>query len=311
VAALLGVSLLPLVAACVDEVPPASRAAPTAPTTATPGSTRPAPASLPADRDGLPTLQVVAREGDTFSLDAPAAIPAGPVTVEFHNAGDQAHDLAVLRAAPGVEASQIADILGGPAPDAVGAVAVFRGGAGPVGAHGAQSVALDLEPGTYFLSSPLRGPDGRSGVVRGMRRPLEVVATAPTAGRPPKLPDATVSVSVADDGITLPNGFGLADWYRVANTGTQPHELAVAKVHDGVSIDEVKAWLRAVDAGPAPSAPPFDRLGGSATLSPGVNDLVRVELGPGTYIAYSSRLDRSKGSTPDFEHGLFVTFTRA
>ena len=48
-----------------------------------------------------------------------------------------------------------------------------------------------------------------------------------------------------------------------------------------------------------------------APLDPGHSDSVRLDLGPGNYVAYSPMPDRSRGFSPGYAQGIFVPFTRA
>lgn len=290
--------------------PPAT-SSPTTEILGAPGSSAPATAGLPPDPDGLPTLTVVATEKDgRFQFDAADVVPAGPLGLELDNQGTQPHDVAVLRANPNVSRQQLAELLSGPAPEAVTAIAQFLGGSAAIAPNTKQTVALTLDPGDYFLASLYRGPDGRIGAAGGLYRSLTVVPDAPNA-KGPASPESAGTVSITDDMVTLPPGFGLAGWYKVQDDGTQPHELTIVKLNDGVTADQLKAWLVATESGPSLQQAPFVLVGGSGALSPGNSDLIRVELGPGNYVAYCTMPNLAANSSPSYNQGAFLAFSRA
>ena len=79
-----------------------------------------APRRCPPGPTGCPLAKVVADDdGNRSFYDAPAAVPAGPIAIEFTNAGTAAHDLTILAPRPTVTIDQVDQLLGGPVPDAV------------------------------------------------------------------------------------------------------------------------------------------------------------------------------------------------
>ena len=145
-----------------------------------------------------------------------------------------------------------------------------------------------------------------------MVRPLTVVPATPTRdAKPTKLPDDAGTVSITDAGVKLPAGFGLLGWYKVQDDGTQPHELTIVKLNDGVTADQLKTWLVTTESGPALQDAPYTLVGGSGALSSGRTDLVRLELGPGNYVAFCAIPNRAANSSPSYNQGVFFAFSRA
>src|SRR5262249_21749370 len=141
-----------------------------------PGTTLPAPISVPLDPDNVPVIKIAAAEdGERYRFDAPAVAPAGTLALELENLGELPHDLVVLRPRVGVSTRQIEEVLAGPAPEAATTLVQPLGGAAPVAPKAKQTVAMRFEPGDYYLASFTRGADGRPGTLHGMYRRMEVV----------------------------------------------------------------------------------------------------------------------------------------
>jgi len=254
---------------------------------------------------------IAAEDGDRFRYDTVDTIPAGPVTIDLENRGKQPHDLSILRPRANVTAAQLGELLNGPVPEAAITIAQLHGGPAPVAPQSRQRVSLRLDPGEYYLASLHRGADGRIGAAHGMVRRLTVLAPSEDFARRARAPQEGAGVTVTDENIRLPDGFGVPGWYQVTVTGQKPHQLVVVKVNEGASAEDAKAWLTAVDAGPPPGPAPFSFVGGTAPLDPNRSDAIDLDLGAGTFVAYCPLPDREDGFTPAFAKGVFISFTRA
>jgi hypothetical protein len=308
-----GLSALVIVAGCATEPDAVIRRPSPAPgsTRGGPGTTVAAVAPpLPTGPDGLPMAKVVANDdGNRSSFDAPVAVRAGPIAIEFTNAGATAHDLTILAPHPGLRVDQLDEVLAGPAPEAASAVSTFFGGAGPIPSKSSQVIAVLLEPGDYELAAVARGADGRVGASQGLHRTLVVTGPTVTPGQggTPPLPTVIGAVGLRDDGIDLPDSFA-PGWYRVSNAGSQVHDLTLARASDGVKTDDVKQWLTSADNGKPPSSPPFAFAGGAAPLDPRSSVWVKLSLAAGSYLAWDDQSDRGGDFHPFREKGVAATF---
>jgi hypothetical protein len=270
----------------------------------------PAPAALATGPDGLPLATVTATDdGDRSSYDAPAAVAAGPLAIDFTNHGTMAHDLTVLHPKAGATIDQLDALVTGPAPEAASTIADLLGGAGTTAAGATTTVALLLQPGDYELASMARGPDGRLGVTRGLHRRLRVAGpeVTPGEGGAPRLPTVLGAIGLRDDGLDLPPSWA-PGWYRVSNTGTQVHDLTFARANDGAKADDVQQWLKSADNGPPPNPAPFTLVGGSAPLSAQTSAWVKLALPTGAYLVWDDQLDRAGDFGPFREKGSVGQF---
>ena len=87
---------------------------------------------------------------------------------------------------------------------------------------------------------------------------------------------------------------------HVNNTGTQAHEMAIYKLANGKTVDDVKTFLSAAPTGP----PPFTPAGGVSALVPGTEVTVDVDLPAGTYALVCFLPDTSGSGKPHFQLGM-------
>ena len=136
-----------------------------------------------ADRSAGPDADMVVRLLDfAFALDS--SVPAGRHTIRVENAGVQAHDLVIMKLAPG---KTVADIVAALNPErarrpdqAAQPPPPFESlgtGAGGIAAiaPGMQSfIEADWSPGEYVLVCMATAPDGRSHIEHGMVKQIRI-----------------------------------------------------------------------------------------------------------------------------------------
>lgn len=113
------------------------------------------------DKSGAePRSELTITEKD-FSFEFPAELKSGPQVVKVVNAGQQSHEMPIVKLAPGKTVADLLTMLS--APRVPGQPPPpppyeFVGGIGPVGPGGAAIFTLDLKPGTYhalcFIPDP-------------------------------------------------------------------------------------------------------------------------------------------------------------
>ncbi len=144
---------------------------------------------------------------------------------------------------------------------------------------GRSEVVLHLTPGVYVFACVRRGNDGHRHASSGESRLLHVqrYATANAGDTVP--PRATHDVRMVDFAYVGPDHWAAGpQWLRIANTGTQDHQLRLARLRDGASP---QAWLAADNPDTLATT-----VAGMARVGPGEVAYLQVVLTRGTYIEY-------------------------
>jgi hypothetical protein len=197
-----------------------------------------------------------------------------------------------------VEDLQAALAMGDPA--AVTEVGSFVGGTGLVspGEESRADAVLGLEPGRYVLLCFVPDGAGVPHVAHGMLRPFEVTA----ADAPPPAPAADAVVELDDYSFSAPDRIEGDATLAVANRSTgEAHEMVVARLDGGTTVDDVLAALRAHRPLPARG------LGGMQAIVPGTTEHLRLDLGPGRYVLLCAV--PSADGTPHYDAGMIQEVT--
>jgi uncharacterized cupredoxin-like copper-binding protein len=228
-----------------------------------------------------------------YGFAMPDTIAAGQVTFRIENHGHEAHHLTLVRLGQG---HSLADLLaafkaGGPPP----AWAVFAGGPNAVDPGGTSlSTTLDLRPGKYAAICIIPSPDGVPHLMKGMSKAITVKgsATAP----PLSAPD---TITLTDYAYAFSRALAPGT-HRVVvrNTGTQPHELAIARPAPGKHAADVARWIEHMQ-GP----PPAHFLGGVSPIAPGQSNVLTLVLDRGAY-AFLCFVPDAKDGKPHVAHGM-------
>lgn len=247
-----------------------------------------------------PAPNVVTVTAAEFSFHTQRTIPAGVTTLRLVNQGQALHHLQVIRLAAGHTAQEFLQAMG--KSDAPPAWATPIGGPNaPAPGGGVSEGTLDLQPGEYVLICMIPGPDGAPHAAHGMVVPLTVVpAKGPTAAEP----RADVRMALTDYafGITPEMKAG-HHVVRVENGAGQPHEVFIARLAPGKTVQDLMAWLQN-EQGPPPAAP----VGGTSFLARGEVNYVNLDLAPGEY-ALLCFVPDAKDGKPHVAHGMFRQIT--
>jgi hypothetical protein len=245
----------------------------------------------------------VAIGADEFTFDAPASIPGGLTRLVMTNTGEEDHQALLLRLNEGVTLEDLASAPIETEADAE-AYGTFFGGpiAGPGGRFDA---VLDLEPGSYVMLCAIPSPsDGVPHMEKGMVTTLEV--TEPPEPQPdPPTTDVTVTLNdfSFDAPETIPAG---ETTFHVVNAGAQIHEMGLAKLDEGVTLEEA---LQAVASEEPPEGPPpFTVVGALFGLPGGAEGWTTIDLTPGTYGMVCFVTDPESGQ-PHIALGMVGSFT--
>jgi hypothetical protein len=228
-----------------------------------------------------------------YAFTMPERLAAGVTTFRIENHGRELHHLTLIRLTGG---HSLADLMaafkaGGPPP----AWAVFVGGPNAVDPGGTSfSTTLDLRPGSYAAICVIPSPDGVPHLMKGMTKTITVTGASSVA--PLAAPD---TITLTDYAFTVSRPL-TAGTHRVLvrNTGTQAHELAVARPAPDKHAADVASWTEHMQ-GP----PPAHLVGGVAPLAPGETNVVTLELVRGSYALLCFVPDVKDGK-PHVAHGM-------
>lgn len=249
-----------------------------------------APAAQPAK------LTIVAKD---FSYDLPAELPAGLTTITLKNEGAEPHHAQFARVNDDVTDEQIMAALQ-QGPDAALPLVTLPGGPAVIPPGQSTEVTIDLTPGRYLVLCFVPSHDGVPHAAKGMVSMTRVVASNT---RPASSPKADLTITLQDFSFTMPEQLkaGPQVW-QVVNKGPQPHEIALIKLADGKTMDDVMAWMHD-PAGP----PPYEDAGGMQGLTAGSTGYFHVDLKPGAYVALCHIPDPGSGKAHE-ELGMVKPF---
>jgi len=238
-----------------------------------------------------------------YRFDGPEVIEAGMATVQLTNAGQEPHELQLLKLPNNRTAADLISAVNANPfhfPDWVTAI----GGPNSV-MPGAQALTIqNLTPGEYLLICmvPVPGPPGKFHFSVGMQKPLRVVASSKAHN---KEPISDVKIDELDFKFTpdrpLKAGRHII---HVVNNGKQTHGLQLVQLSAGSTI---KDFVMALAPG-ATTRPPGKSIGGVTGLDSGMQAFFPVDLATGNYgIVCFFRDPQTK--VPHFSQGMMLDFT--
>jgi uncharacterized cupredoxin-like copper-binding protein len=250
-----------------------------------------------------PQIPSITVKGGDFNFEVPPQMQAGLVSIAFENIGQEVHHLQLVQLKDGVTFEQfLAELPKGDA-SMLALLQGIVGGVGPLDPGGSGRVTMELKAGTYVWLCVLPSHDGVPHLAKGMIAPFIVKGDAP-AGQAKPIADGVVRFK--DFAFELPAEIkaGPQAW-QVFNDGPQTHEIALIKLAEGATLDDVLAFDEtAHDAG----APPYQNIGGFQGIDPGKTGWLHLDLEPGTYVAICHIPDPASGKSHS-ELGMVQTFT--
>lgn len=242
----------------------AAEAAPPAAETAAPAA---AAAAAP------PVVEV---SGTDYAFEAPIEVDAGWTTFRFAAQGREPHHLTLIKLAPGKTAADLIAALRDRQP--MGGIGVPVGGPNAPMPGASSNATVNLEAGEYALLCVIPSPDGMPHFMKGMVKPITVRPGASTATPP----SAEIELTFRDYAFELsePITAGLHTIRATtAADATEPHEVVIARLEPGKSVEDLGGWLSTMQ-GP----PPATFLGGVTAMAPGVSNTFTVDFAPGDYV---------------------------
>ena len=246
-------------------------------------------------RETAPTVTITARD---FVLEAPDTLPEGAVTLRLVNQGKEFHHVWIARLEGG---RTVDDVLAAvmdrrPLPDWI------KDAGGPNAPRpqgGENSATVTLTPGNYIVACLIPSADGIPHLMKGMVRPLTVVASA----QPAVAPEADVLMTLRDYNFFLSRPLTSGKHViEVRNEGTQWHEFELVQLAPGKTPRDVIAFI---DHGVG--SPPGLPIGGVSPLMPGGVSYFHTELQAGRYALICFLPDRKDGRQ-HFDHGMVQEF---
>jgi len=246
------------------------------------------------------TPNVVTITAKDFAFEAPDTIPAGVTTFRLVNQGPNLHHAQLIRLDQGKTLKDFLDGMKAMKPgEAPPAWAAFVGGPNPPDAGGEATVTQTLEPGNYAMVCFVDLPDHVMHVMKGMARAFVVVPSTTMAAEP----TSDVTMQLADYTFTLSTPLTSGKHtIRIDNTGPQPHEVWIAKIDSGKTLDDLVKFAQTYKGDN-----PATGLGGVASIPPSAHAFVDVNLTPGTY-ALMCFVPDAKDGKPHFMHGMATQF---
>lgn len=208
-----------------------------------------------------------------YAFALPDTVAPGVTAIRIVNQGERMHHAILARIDSGKTMADVEAMMSQPAAPTPGWVKIVGGG-GAVKPGGSNVTVSDLQPGLHVLICFLQDAgDQPPHVALGMVRPFTVAGERGSA----TLPVASGEIRMSDYTYDLPTLAAGEHTLHVVNDGTEEHEIAVARIPDGMTFEAFMAALRP-DA--EPDAQP---IGGNGALSPGESNWWKVTLAPGTY----------------------------
>jgi hypothetical protein len=243
----------------------------------------------------LPTVTITAHE---FGYQIPAVIPAGVSRIQIVNQGQELHHVQLVRLAEGHTAADLGKAIeGGTRPD----WAIPVGGPNAAQPGDTSATIQSLEPGHYVALCFIPGADKVPHFMKGMVQEFDVVGgNAASRATEPK---ADVTVQLADYSFHL-SGPVRAGHHVIAveNTGPQEHEVVIARIEDGKTLEDLLGWVETM-SGP----PPGSFLGGVVGLTSGGKSYIDAHLIAGNY-ALICFVPDAKDGKPHLMHGMVTQF---
>lgn len=247
-----------------------------------------------------PKVPEIVIKAQDFSYEVPKQLEAGIVVVTLENAGKEPHQAQLVRLNDGVTLDLFTAALQ-QGPEQALPLVELAGGPNTIDPGQRQQVTVNLKPGQYVIMSFASGSDKMPDVAKGMLVPIKVVASNQAQAAEPKADGEAI---LQDFTIIPPANVkaGQQVW-KVKNQGPQSHEIALMKLDEGKTMDDVMKFMQ------APSGkPPFSNAGGLAALAPGTSAWVSLNLQPGNYLALCFVPDPASGKA-HAEMGMMQAFS--
>ena len=218
-------------------------------------------------------------------LSVPAETPSGVVAIDQ----SAAPDAFIARLNDGVTTEQLTEALASAQEDPTAALALLTligGASNTTDGH----LIVDLKPGTHAV------------VNFGETGPQMATFTAgEPSGATAPAPDVTVDLVDFNFAIPAEISAGPKVW-QINNKGEQWHEMAIVKLSEGATVDDVLAMIQSGEEPAGP--PPFEDVAFWSPNSPGETGYVTWDLPAGEYTVLCFLPDLAGDFSPHAAHGM-------
>ncbi len=243
---------------------------------------------------GQPVLTVTAHD---YAFEATDTVAAGPVTIRLHNAGQDFHEVDLVRLADG---HTLADVAHAMEAHQHAPWAVELGGVSAVSPGADAAATIDVPAGSYVLICGVPDAHGTPHAMKGMMRAL--VVTGASSGT---MPQSDLAVDMREYGFAFSHPLTAgAHMVLVRNVGAERHMLILMRLAPGKSGDDVVRWDHDRQ-GPPPARP----IGGVAEMDAGGAVVMPLDLSAGRYamICFADAPDGKSHA----DHHMISAFTIA
>jgi len=235
-----------------------------------------------------------------YAFGAPDTIAAGLTTLRMVNQGRELHHAALIKLGEGKTLADLQAAMKNPGPPPPWVS--FVGGPNAITPGDTANATQTLEPGYYAVLCFIPSADGVPHMMKGMMHALEVKASA---SPPAPEPGADVVITLVDYDYQLSQPLTAGTHtIRVENAGPQAHELVVALLEPGKSLNDFMAWEQEGEKGPPPGKP----VGGVVGLDVGRHAQFTATLVRGRYALLCFWPDAKDGK-PHLVHGMAKEIT--
>jgi len=252
----------------------------------------------PPPPPGPPAMVDVTATDYAFAM--PDTLTSGATTFHLIDNGTEFHHIQLVRLDEGKTAADLQALAPGTNPPTW-----FHEVGGPNGVRpggGESWSTVDLAPGNYVAICMIPSPsDNKPHFMKGMVHPFVVVPAAEKR----VAAEAHFTLTLNDFSFTwsAPPPAGMHD-IRVVNAGPQSHEVLIVRLDAGKKAEDLVTWFGAGMKGPPPGEP----IGGVTAIAPGGENVIKVNLTPGTYGLYCF-LEDVTDHKMHLEHGMVSQFT--
>ena len=251
----------------------------------------------------IPTILITAVDYGYAMPDA-MKLSSGFITFALVNNGTQDHEAQVARLNAGITRSEVVnELVMKKRLEAAFSLLTFVGGPDTITPGYGQETTLHLSAGEYVLLCFVQGQDGVAHVDKGMLHFFTVSSIKEKEQE--ILPQVDGVVTMKEFSYIVPQVITQSRvlTLQVNNRGVEPHEMNIIKLAQGKGVQDVQAFFRS-PSGP----PPFEELGGLATLEAGGTGWLQIHLEPGSYAVFSFILDQRTGKS-QLSLGMISPFT--
>ncbi len=261
----------------------------------------PPPATTAAPAPAGP-IRIIA--ADYAYSGAPDTVQPGWHDLRMVNQGKQPHMAALMRIDSGKTVNDLVAAIKNRKP--VGWTTEV-GGVNALLPGDSLMTSLDLTPGRYVVGCFVTDSTGKPHLFDGMLASFVVADAGPAAMSEPVADDSVQLTSYRITFLTPPTaGMHVIRVQNVDTTATN-HDFVIARIDDGKTAADVKAWLLKALTKTADSPPPFTVAGATTGLPPGAHDYVHANFTPGNYLVMCLMPD--KQNRPHFTDGMAETLT--